>query len=309
MCFARLSSRGVFGGIVLASLLAGACLSAGAQAGAADPGAAEGNTAPLPAGDDATPAMGVDGESTKATTQTGAAQPDGDAQLFQSKCIGCHTIGGGALSGPDLKPVSAWPRSDLESAISRMEKNVGPLNSEELSRLADFLLHPDAAERLAREQERVAMQQAATLKPPSPAQGRKLFWGEERFANGGVACNACHTAAGNGGNLAISLADAGTRLGKTSLMSTIETPGFPIMRAIYQQHPVTKQEATHVAAFLEEVSQQPAREAGVIPLHAIGLVGALAFMAGVGWIYRRRPAGTRARLVAASRSKTRRGAE
>jgi mono/diheme cytochrome c family protein len=229
-------------------------------------------------------------------------------QLFQRKCIGCHTIGGGALSGPDLKPVATWPRAPLETAIIRMEKSVGPLSPDEVARIADYLLAPDAAERLKSEQERVAMQQAATLEPASPGTGRALFHGERAFAQGGMACSACHVAGARGGTLAASLTDSGTRLGEASLMSTIESPGFPIMRAIYTHHPVSKQEATHLVAYLEELSQEPARQAAAIPLHAIGLAGALAFLASVGWLYRRGPAGTRARLVAMSRSKTRRGA-
>ncbi|MCC6145512.1 MAG: hypothetical protein IT368_17025 [Candidatus Hydrogenedentes bacterium] len=228
--------------------------------------------------------------------------------MFARKCIGCHTIGGGALSGPDLKPVSNWPRPDLEAAIARMEKNVGPLGEQDVDVLADFLLKPDAAELLKQEQDRVAMQQAAQLAPPSPEEGRALFRGNKHFTNGGVACNACHDAGGYGGNLAVLLTDAATRLGKASIMSTIENPGFPIMRAIYANHPITKQEATHVFAYLESLAQQPMQQASTIPMHAIGLAGAIAAMIGVGALYRKRPAGTRARLVANSRSRTRRDA-
>jgi mono/diheme cytochrome c family protein len=251
---------------------------------------------------------GLEPAVAEASPAAASGPADLPAQLFVRKCIGCHTIGGGALSGPDVKPTAHWPRADLEAAIVRMEKNVGPMSAEEVDALTEFLLQPNAAERLSLEQDRVAMQQAAQLEPPSPELGRALFHGKEQFVNGGAACSGCHQADGYGGNLAASLSDAATRLGKASVTSTIEAPGFPIMRAIYQQHPVTKQEATHLMAYLEEVAAQPTQQAGTIPLHAIGLVGAIAFMAAVGMGWRNRPAGTRARLVSNSRSRTRRDA-
>src|SRR5436190_16458718 len=50
-----------------------------------------------------------------------AAGTDADAgkQLFQEKCTACHTVGGGALVGPDLKGVTERrPRDWLEQWIA-----------------------------------------------------------------------------------------------------------------------------------------------------------------------------------------------
>lgn len=226
------------------------------------------------------------------------------AQTFLRKCMGCHTIGGGALTGPDLKPASGWPRKDLAAAIVRMEKNVGPIPETEVELLTDFISAPDAVERLAYEREQAALRHAAQLEPASAATGRQLFLGSMPLTNGGIACGACHQAGGRGGTLATSLEDAFTRIGETPLISTCENPGYPVMRAIYTPVPVTKQEAMHLVKYLEEVAVDP-REASAIPLHMIGFLGAAALFFGAGWAHKSKAQGTRARLVAQPRRRDR----
>jgi len=217
--------------------------------------------------------------------------------LYAQKCIGCHTIGGGALSGPDLKPTSNWPRQDLRAAILRMEEKVGPMSEDEIETLTDFLLDPGAAERLEAQRQQAAMRHAAQLEPPSVDKGRDLFHGMTTLMNEGISCSACHQAGGWGGNVASSLEESYTRIGETPLMSTIESPGFPVMRAIYTDEPVTKQEAAHIVAYLKHIDENP-QEATVIPLELIGVIGTIAFMALLARLYRNRQRGTRARLVA-----------
>lgn len=226
-----------------------------------------------------------------------SGEVDRAATLYAQKCIGCHTIGGGALSGPDLKPTSGWPRPDLRTAVVRMEEKVGPMTEEEVETLTDFLLDLEAAQRLEEQRERAAMRHAAQLEPASIEKGRELFHGMTTFRNGGISCSACHQAGGWGGNVASSLEDAYSRIGAAPLMSTIESPGFPVMRAIYTPEPVTKQEAAHIVAYLEHVDEHPQTPA-VIPLELIGIIGTIAFMALMAPLYRNRQRGTRARLVA-----------
>ena len=221
---------------------------------------------------------------------------DEAARVYAMKCMGCHTIGGGALSGPDLKVAATFPRHTVVDAIWRMEQQVGPMTEEEVELLTDLLLDENAAQRLEAQRDRVRMREAATLDPPDAARGEALYFGRTAFRNGGLSCAACHQAGGRGGNLASSLEDSYTRLGAESLLSTTENPGFPVMRAIYEDHPVTRQEALHVVAYLEEVSEDPAPPFSP-PLHVAGLVGALGLMAVLGRKRALRAAGTRARLV------------
>lgn len=221
---------------------------------------------------------------------------DEAARVYMMKCMGCHTIGGGALSGPDLKNLPTYPRQTVVDGIWRMQQQVGPLMEEEVEMLTDLLMDGGAAQRLDAQRERVRMREAATLDPPDAGKGEALYFGRTAFANGALSCAGCHQAGGRGGNMAVSLEDSYTRLGPESLLSTTENPGFPVMRAIYEDYPVTRQEALHIVAYLEEVSADPAGPFSP-PLHVAGLVGALGLMAVLGRKRAVRAAGTRARMV------------
>jgi len=253
------------------------------------------DTSPASAGLDAA----APGEPEAAVSEEAIAEEsarDDAAAVYMMKCMGCHTIGGGALSGPDLKVTATFPRQTVVDAIWRMQTQVGPLSEEEVTKLTDLLLDPNAADRLAAQRERVQLREAATLEPPNAAIGEALYFGRTAFVNKGLSCAACHQAGGRGGNLASSLEDAYTRLGPESLLSTTENPGFPVMRAIYETHPITRQEALHVVAYLEEVAENPAAPF-TPPLHLAGIVGALGLMAVLGRKRFPRAAGTRARMV------------
>jgi hypothetical protein len=232
-----------------------------------------------------------------APEEAAATQEDSPAITFMTKCMGCHTIGGGATSGPDLKNTANYPHDTLHDAVKRMEKNVGPMAEEEVQALTDFLLDTNAAGRLQTQRELASHREAATLEPASAEKGHALFMGATPLANGALACAACHQAGNRGGNLAASLEDAITRLGPDSVMATTETPGFPVMRAIYTPKPVTKQEAVHIVKFLEEVSAKPAPPRDY-PLAYAGLAGTVITMLLLGRVTHRRAAGTRARMVA-----------
>lgn len=241
--------------------------------------------------------------SAEAVPDEPAAPPeDPAARAFMMKCIGCHTIGGGPLSGPDLKASAGYPRQTVWDAIKRMEKNVGPLTDDDIDMLTDFLHAPDAADRVQAYRDRVEMMEAASLEPPDAAKGRDLFFGRAVLQNRGQSCAACHQAGARGGNLAASLEDAYTRLGEASILATTENPGFPVMRAIYADRPVTRQEALHITKYLEEVAQSPA-DGLRVPLHLAGLFGAAVLTVLLGRPRGARAAGTRARLVAAAKQR------
>lgn len=240
--------------------------------------------APTPAAADAQPAEP-------------AAPTDLAATAFAAKCMGCHTIGGGVLSGPDLKNAATYPRQTVLDAVKRMEKNVGPIGESDQVMMADFLLSADAGARVEAHRQQVMLQEAASMAPPNAELGRALFFGTTALSNGGAACAACHQAGGRGGNLAVSLEDAFTRLGAQPLQATAEAPGFPVMRAIYTPLPVTKQEAIHLVKFLEEVSGHPAPPAR-LPMHLAGLGGTALALVLLGKTTAKRVAGTRARMVA-----------
>jgi mono/diheme cytochrome c family protein len=230
-----------------------------------------------------------------------AAAPDRAADLYLSSCAGCHTIGEGFLSGPDLAPATGWPAADLAPAVERMEKNVGPLSDEQVAMLVALLRDEAVKQRLAAARERQVAEMATTLEPPSPARGQALFHGGARFTAGGIPCAACHRAGARGGSLAADLTDAGRRLGEPALLSAAENPGFPLMQAAYGERPVSRQEAVHLAAYLVAVAADPAPPAdgagAAVPVGAWGTGLAAAFLAAMAFLYRGRHRGSRRPLV------------
>ena len=232
-------------------------------------------------------------------------ETDTAALFFLRRCSGCHTIGRGALDGPDLLPATSWPRADLTAAVKRMEKNVGPMTDEQVQGLVDLLEDNDLQQRLDEAASRRVAEMAASLDPGSPQTGERLFFGRKSLSNGGVACFACHAVASHGGNMAIDLTLAHERLGESSLLSAIEQPSFPMMKAAYAGGPVTEQEAVHLVAFLATVSAD-AKAAGVEvappsePVQTLhGIAGGLVLLSlgSIVFAVRSRRAGSRSRLV------------
>ncbi len=224
-----------------------------------------------------------------------AGDADPAAKLFLQKCAGCHTVGKGKLTGPDLNEASTWQAPDLDKAIKVMESKVGPLRSEDIIQLRDLLKSADVRDRLAAEQERVAKATAAAFDPPSPAIGAALFTGRTALAGGGVACNSCHATGGVGGNLAVPLDGVFAKLGETPLQSAIEKTSFKVMTAAYRNHPVTKQEAIHLTAYLGTLQPTTAASSTRVPL--AGAIGAAVLFVTLGFVYGGRRTSVRQQLL------------
>lgn len=283
----------------------------GLTVSAAAPGAAQTAEEASPTPEEASALVDLEPAPEEATGDAAPEPPQQDlaADFYLSRCAGCHTIGDGYLSGPDLAPSTEWPAPDLAKAVERMEKNVGPMTDEQVAGLVQLLKSEDVKQRLSAARERQVTEMAATLEPASPEVGEELFHGARPFAAGGVSCSACHRAPRggqvHGGNLAIDLTKAWSRLGEPAVVAAAENPGFPLMRAAYAEHPVTRQEAVHLAAYLEEVDEEAgegrlstARSTG--PAAAIGWWGsgaAALFLGAMVLLYRGRNRGVRARLV------------
>lgn len=185
---------------------------------------------------------------------------DKPAEYFFYRCAGCHTVGGGKLSGPDLLPSTKWEDVDLKSAIKKMEKNVGPISDVELNDLTAFLKSLNVSTRIAQQKEKVEAKLRASLPPASFDEGRKLFTGQKPLANGGPACYSCHLYKNAGGSLGFDLTAVKEKLAPVALQSAIENSSYKIMRPIYEKHPVTKEESLHLAEYLshpEKVDGRP----------------------------------------------------
>jgi mono/diheme cytochrome c family protein len=213
----------------------------------------------------------------------GSTFRDLTAARYLNSCAGCHSLTGLKLNGPELSPVAAWPIEQLRVAIKKMEPKVGPLSAMDVDSLAALLQEPNVRARLDAEAERIRAQFSATLEPADAAVGRALFTGRRPLRNGGMACTPCHRAGAEGGGLGPDLTTAFDRLGEAPLLSGIENANYRVMSAHYERHPVTKQEALHIATYLATFAGAAPAPVAAVPLlpaaalSALGLIGMVVY--------------------------------
>lgn len=226
------------------------------------------------------------------------AQGGGDGEtLFAQKCVVCHTVGGGNLVGPDLAGVvdrrdPAW----LTQWIAQPDKvlasgdpiatqllaefnnipmpNLG-LTEAEVSALIAYLANPGGGAVTA---------PVVELLAGDPAQGRALFTGASRMANGGPPCMSCHSIAGlgalGGGALGPDLTFSyNTYGGDNGIAIFLDTMPTVTMNAVWTRQPLTPDEQAHLRTFLQEASVQQRPPESVWQLAGLSLAGMILFIA------------------------------
>ena len=225
-------------------------------------------------------------------------------QVFQQKCVGCHTIGQGDRVGPDLKGVTQRrDRSWLEQWISAPDQMIArgdPIATELLNKyktpMPNLGLSRDQVLAVISYIDAVTTGQAqaptaASLNLPAgdPVRGKNLFTGVERFQNGGPACLACHSVAGigalGGGLLGPDLTGVVDRYGgPQGVAAFVSNPATPVMSSVWPLKPLTPQELADVVAFLQQASVGERPFQLVWQLAALAVVGT-AVLAGVATVY------------------------
>ncbi len=240
--------------------------------------------------------------------------PSPTALLFGKKCGGCHTIGEGDRTGPDLLAVTKrrderWLRTfirDPGSVIDGGDKVASDLLVKFKGvRMPEQVLTPDQLSDLiayladcgAKGGCKVALgkvRHASQAKAADVARGKRLFQGLDRLSGGGPACMSCHDVRNvgplGGGTLAKDLTFAYARLGDAPISAALADTPFPLMKDIFPAHPLRADEAFAIKAYLAAAAKggPPALDhdfayAGVIGLFlALGAVGALWRRAGAG---------------------------
>ncbi len=247
------------------------------------------------------------------------------AEYFKANCATCHTIGGGRLTGPDLKDVEkrkdrGWltrfildPQAVLDSGDAYAKKLLEEARGSVMPKAAGMdraravaMLDLIAAESLL---ERSAFAGVALNDRPLTAEdvriGRDLFVGRRPLANGAPACTACHAVEGlgglGGGLLGPDLSDAYARMqGRKALGAWLLAPATPTMAPVFKDHPLLEdEEILPLLAFLEDRAALgravPAR-AG-IDFIVLGIAGTLVSLLLLDAFWRRRFTGVRRSLV------------
>jgi len=258
----------------------------------------------------------------------GAAFAQSPAADFKQNCSSCHTIGGGRLTGPDLKDVSkrkdrAWlvrfvtdPPKMLASgdayAAKLLEEARGvpmPLVAGMTASRAEGLLDLIEAESKL-EKSRFAGVQISDrpFTEEDFVMGRRYFDGRERLKNGGTACISCHAMGGvgwlGGGRLGPDLTKVYEKYEeRRKLGAWLSAPATLTMAPTFRDHPMEAEEILALVAYFQEAAQKQEEDEAPRALIFIllGLGGAAGVLVGFHNAWRGRFRAVRRPLVEASK--------
>ncbi len=261
-----------------------------------------------------------------AATATASAQDAAD--FFRQNCISCHTVGGGRLTGPDLKNVTQrkerdWLVEFLQSPQAMLDKGdpyalklqqeargvVMPnITGMSKDRAQGLLLMLDAESKLAKSQFAGMQISDRPFTPYDIAQGRAIFLGQRGLVNVGPACISCHTVKGNGalggGRLGPDLTRVYERLqGRKNMAAWLFAPATPTMASVFRLHALMPEEILLLVAFFEDAASRGGQDDSAARLNffLLGLGGASLGLVVMDAAWKRRFRSVRRTLVENSR--------
>ena len=221
---------------------------------------------------------------------------------FRQNCVTCHTIGGGRLTGPDLKDLSQrkdreWlirfmmnPKAVIDSgdayAAKILEESGGRtimpaapgITRERCEKLLDLI---EAESKLEESQFKGLQVSDKPFTDADRQLGREIFLGRQRLENKGTACISCHTMhdipALGGGQLGKDLTKVYERLeGRKALSAWLVAPATETMQPIFKNRPLTNDEIHALVAYFEASAAESPVEptASRVALLLLGLAGA-----------------------------------
>ncbi len=251
-----------------------------------------------------------------------------DAAFFQQNCATCHTIGGGRLTGPDLKDVTkrrdrAWltnwlqnPRAVIDSGDPYAQKilqdargivmpTIPGMTPAQATALLDLI---DAESKLPRSRFAGTQVNMRPFTPADVALGRSIFTGEHRLQNGGPPCISCHPRRGigalGGGRLGPDLTLVSERLqGRKGLTAWLSNPASPTMNPVFAARALQPNEILALTALFDDEARKggQADTSTALGFVLLGVGGGVLGMVSLDVIWKKRLRGVRRDLVRKSR--------
>lgn len=258
-----------------------------------------------------------------------AQAPPADVyDYFRQNCASCHTIGGGRLTGPDLKGLlertdRAWlrrflpdPKALIDSGDPRAVQlfteargtymaTIPGLTAARIEALIDLIEYESSLEKSAFAGMRLSQR---PLTEVDVQLGREVFSGRRRLANGGPPCISCHSTASvgglGGGRLGPDLSTAYARLeGRKALSAWLVSPPSVVMAPVFKNRPLEEDEILGLVAFLRSEAQAAGVETpdpGPVDVLMAGGGLAALVLAAFDFFWRRRYRATRRPLLDAA---------
>lgn len=253
---------------------------------------------------------------------------------FRQNCMSCHTIGGGRLTGPDLKDVTQrkdrdWltrfiidPRSLIDAgdpyALKLMQESrnaVMPTLPGMTRARAQSLLQLIEDESKLEKSKFIGVQ--VSNRPFTQADvdtGMLLFTGRLPLKNGGPSCISCHAIHGlgglGGGTIAPDLTTVFERYeGRKALTVWMTAPATPTMQSVFKNAPLDADEVLPLVAYFQHTLQRSPEDTATSRLNFVllGLGGTIVVLGLFDVIWRGRFRSVRRLLVESTRMENHHG--
>ena len=258
------------------------------------------------------------------TASTTASAQQQAADYFRQNCATCHTIGGGRLTGPDLKDVDqrkdrAWlvqwlqnPKAVLDAGDPYAQKllqdsrgvvmpAVGGMNATIANGLLDLIA---AESRLPRSAFAGSQISDRPFTAQDVAIGGQIFNGQRRLAAGGPPCVSCHTMRGlgglSGGRLGPDLTLVYERLqGRKGLSAWLTNPASPTMAPVFRTTQIQPDEILLLVAYFEDAAKKGGQDdsSALLNFFLLGAGGMVVGLVALDAIWKKRIHGVRRQLV------------
>lgn len=246
------------------------------------------------------------------------------SDFFQQNCTSCHTIGGGRLTGPDLKDVSkqkdrAWlehfvqgPKAVIDAgdpfALQLQQDARGvvmptvPGMTPQMAKALLDLIEAESA--LPKSRFAGVSISDRPFTTHDLATGMALFTGTQKLSSGGPPCISCHTlgtlGALGGGRLGPDLTRVYERLGgRKAAGAWLAAPGTSTMQSVFRQQPLQSEEILPLLSVFEDASHRssPADTGAELNFFVLSFLGAGLCLALMGWVWQGRLRSVRRTMV------------